>query len=110
VVETVRFDPVTKTAVILSGWGEYSDWVLNIQQTPGITMQVGQRRWPATAMRLRPEDAAKELVDYTHRRPVVLPALARRYHIAASAGARSSDICRELADRIPLFALRPRSG
>jgi len=44
VIETVRMDRATNTLYILSGWGEHSDWVLNILNTPEVVIQLGLRR------------------------------------------------------------------
>ena len=44
VIETVPMDRATNTLYILSGWGEQSDWVLNILNTPEVVIQLGLRR------------------------------------------------------------------
>ena len=110
VIETVRMDRVTQTVYILSGWGEQSDWVLNIRANPEVLVQVGRRRWPATVVRLAAGQVEHELLAYARRRPAALAALAKRYQAAVPQGGALPGTCRILACRIPLFALQPRSG
>jgi len=107
-VEAVRLDQATHTVYILSGWGQ-SNWVQNIQQNPAVMVQIGWRRWPATARRLTPEEATPELLSYAQRRPAALTALAKQYATALPEALTPSETCRQLSGRIPLFALRPQS-
>ena len=110
VVETLRLDRTTQTVYILSGWGEQADWVRNILNTPEVVIQLGLRRWPATAVRLAAVQVEQELLAYACRRPAALAALAKRYQAAVPQGSALPGTCRILASRIPLFALQPRSG
>ena len=85
VIETVRMDRATNTLYILSGWGEQSDWVLNILNTPEVVIQLGLRRWPATAVRLAAAQAEQELLGLTRadgprRWPPWRSAIRRPFH------------------------------
>ena len=109
VVETVRIERATRTVYILSGWGEQSDWVRNIQRTPAVVVQLGLRRWLAIAVRLDAAETERELLEYGRRRPVALAALAKRYQIALPEESSIGGNYRPLAHRIPLFALQAQS-
>ena len=105
VVEVVRHDKASGMYVVLSGWGERSDWYLNIQKTPAVTVHAGFRRFAAVAARLSPEESERELMDYGRRRPIALRALARR--AAAQQQTAAGETCRVLAQLFPVIALRP---
>ena len=110
VVEITRLDRASRTLYILSGWGEQSNWVRNIQKTPDVLVQVGLREWPATASRLDAAQAERELLDYAARRSQAFGALAKRYGIGLPPGSAPAAICKDLAAQIPLFRLSPRTG
>ncbi len=76
VLEVVRYDDETGVCVVASGWGEKSDWVLNITANPQIQIQVGNKSCAAIARRLTPVESAEELLDYSRRNPRALQALA----------------------------------
>lgn len=37
------------TLYLLAGGGRRSDWVRNLEVTPGVTVEIAERRWPAIA-------------------------------------------------------------
>ena len=110
VVEIVRYDRGTNTLLILSGWGERSDWFRNMAQTPEVVVQVGLRKWPAVAARLSAQEAERELLAYLRRRPVALRVLARRFGIAGYPLGDQEQVCRLLAHQVPALACSPRKG
>ncbi len=103
VVEVIRYDPAEETYYVASGFGERSDWFRNIQKTPQVTIQVGRRKMPASAERLSPEEAERELLDYARRHPRALRNLARIL------GYRIENVEEDvhvLAQAIPIVAFR----
>src|SRR5215211_528683 len=46
----VSFMPLEDHFVVFSGWGVRSDWYQNLLADPAVTLQVGRRRIPATAV------------------------------------------------------------
>jgi deazaflavin-dependent oxidoreductase (nitroreductase family) len=62
---------------MLSGWGEQSDWVKNIEKTPQVTIGVGRRRFAARAARLSPEEAEGKVIAYARQHPHLVRYLAR---------------------------------
>ena len=106
VLEVVRRDEATGGYIIASGWGEKSNWLLNIQKKPQVKIQVGARRMEAVAVRLSPEEAKRELLDYARRRPFAFRTLARR-KLGERKG-NSEEMSHLLAQCLPLVALKTR--
>ena len=53
--------------VVASGWGPTAAWYRNILHTPDVTIQVGTRTIPATAIPLDKEQGAQVFVRYGSR-------------------------------------------
>jgi deazaflavin-dependent oxidoreductase (nitroreductase family) len=53
--------------VVASGWGPTAAWYRNILQTPDVTIQVGTRTMPVTAIPLDREQGAQVFVRYGSR-------------------------------------------
>ncbi|MCL4507750.1 MAG: nitroreductase family deazaflavin-dependent oxidoreductase [Chloroflexi bacterium] len=104
VIEVVDHDTADDTYYIASGWGEKSDWYRNIQKNAQVTVQVGNRRWPALAVRLPADAAANHFAVYAQKHPRAFRELAK-----IMVGEDFSDLnaaCRRMATSVPLIALR----
>ena len=103
VLEVVRNDVKNDAFYVASGWGEKSDWLLNIQNAPHVNVQFKRRSFPAVAERLSVEDAELEMLDYGRRHPAALIQLARLmgFRIEPSEAAYQ-----ELGRYVPLIRLR----
>ena len=103
VLEVVRNDAKNDAFYVASGWGEKSDWLLNIQNAPHVIVQFKRRSFPAVAERLSVEDAELEMLDYGRRHPAALIQLARLmgFRIEPSEAAYQ-----ELGRYVPLIRLR----
>ena len=77
VLEVVRDDANKNAFYVASGWGEKSDWLLNIQKDHNVNVQFKRGSFPAVAERLSVEDAELEMLDYGRRHPAALKQLAR---------------------------------
>ncbi|HTY28018.1 MAG TPA: nitroreductase family deazaflavin-dependent oxidoreductase [Mycobacterium sp.] len=55
------------TYVVASGWGPTAAWYRNILHTPDVTIQVGTRTIPVTAIPLDKEQGAQVFVRYGSR-------------------------------------------
>jgi len=64
VLEVVRRDDATGACIVGSGFGEGSEWFLNLMADPRCHFQVGRRRFAATARRLAQEETERELLDF----------------------------------------------
>lgn len=104
VVEVVRYDTSSGIYVIVSGFGERTDWFLNISQTPQVTVHVGRRAFAAIAERLPLEDALREFKDYARRHPTAAKALAR---VLGYPWDGSEASYQQMARRLPVIALQP---
>jgi deazaflavin-dependent oxidoreductase (nitroreductase family) len=52
VLEVLWHEKAGDVYYVLAAWGEQSDWVKNIEQTPQVTIADGRRRFRAQAARL----------------------------------------------------------
>lgn len=107
VLEVVRNDAKNDAFFVASGWGEKSDWLLNIKKDPNVIVQFKRRSFPAVAERLSVEDAELEMLDYGRRHPAALKQLARvmGFRIEPTEAAY-----RELGRNVPLIRLRAVSA
>ncbi|MGD2159491.1 MAG: nitroreductase family deazaflavin-dependent oxidoreductase [Anaerolineales bacterium] len=105
VLEIIRHDKKGDAYVVVSAWGEKSDWYRNIKKTPQVIVQVGRKRVEAVAERLSQEDAEREILDYARRYPRLLRALARLMGYQLE---DSEQDYRALARLVPVVAFRPK--
>ena len=107
VLEVVRHDKKTDTYIVVSGWGEKSDWYRNLQKSADVTIQVVFRKLDVTAERLPLIDAQSEILTYAQHHPQMLRFLAR---ILGYRVEDSKEEYRSLAELMPVIALRPRKS
>jgi len=107
VLEVVRNDAKNDAFYLTSGWGEKSDWLLNIGKDPNVNVRFKRRSFPAVAERLSVDDAELEMLDYGRRHPAALMQLARvmGYQIEPT----EADY-RELGRCVPVIRLRAVSA
>lgn len=105
VVEVVYHDRQTDRYIIASGWGEKSDWLLNIIKTPQVSIKVGRRNFPAIAQRLSVEAAQAALYQYAQSHPVAFGQLSK-FMLGKQLPADQQS-CREVAEAIPFVELTP---
>src|SRR5512146_2966370 len=79
VIEVVKHDPTSDTYYVVSGWGAKSNWYLNIQKNPFVTIQVGGRRISAHAVNISVDEAADILKGYSERYPLAFRELTRLF-------------------------------
>lgn len=77
VLEVVRRDAATGAYIVGSGFGEGSEWFLNLMADPHCHLQIGRRRFAVTARRLAQEESKRELLDYVRRHPRAAHAVVR---------------------------------
>lgn len=104
VVEVARYDAEHDTFYVASGWGERADWWQNIQQTPRVLLDTGQRRVEAAATRLAVDAASAIFQDYAAKNPTAFRQLSRMM-INEPLSASEED-CRKLARAVPLMELQ----
>ncbi|MFL7812891.1 MAG: nitroreductase family deazaflavin-dependent oxidoreductase [Anaerolineales bacterium] len=75
VLEVVSSSPESGRYYVVSGFGPGSHWYQNVLHNPQVTIQVGRKRFRATAQQLPPEQAAKLMLTYSEEHPGNLKAL-----------------------------------
>jgi deazaflavin-dependent oxidoreductase (nitroreductase family) len=101
VLEVVELDDLGRP-VIVSGYGERSDWYRNVTRTPEVAFTMGRRRVPATARRLDFDEARTVFDRYRIAHPRAAAAIGKRI------GVSLTDDVDGAAERLPLFRLAPR--
>lgn len=105
VIEVVYFNPQSGAYTIASGWGRRSDWYKNLKKNPRVVVEVGLRKFEATAQQLESDEAEKLLLDYAQRHPLAFQELARL--MSSSVGENVAETCHTVAQDIPLITLSP---
>ncbi len=107
VLEVISYDPATRESVVLSAYGDRSDWYRNIQAHPAVEVQSGWSRYAPEVRPLGPDE-----------RLVALQIAERRYRSAFRTAIRlfgyeydgSEAGLRALADMVVMVGFRPQSS
>ena len=104
-LEVVRRDAGTGACIVASGFGEGSQWFRNLAAEPRCRVQVGRRRFVATARRLTRQEAERELASYASHHPRAARAVVRAIglDLDPSTPAGIAMFARE----VPLLVLEP---
>ena len=106
VLEVIKSDPEQNIYYVGFGWGEKSNWLLNVEKTPDVSVHTGNKIFSAVAGRLSSGEASDVLLDYADRNPKAFRMLAGKVILG-----RELDISREsadlLAEYIPIVVLKP---
>jgi deazaflavin-dependent oxidoreductase (nitroreductase family) len=92
----------TDAPIIVSGFGDRSDWYRNITADPAVAYTSGRRRVEATAKRLGPAEALAVFERYRVEHPKAAAVIGRRL------GVSLVDDLEAAAAVLPLFRLAPR--
>ncbi|MCP8304572.1 MAG: nitroreductase family deazaflavin-dependent oxidoreductase [archaeon] len=71
VLEVIRYDMVTEESIVVSAYGENSDWYRNIQANPALEIQTGRKRYVPIQRFLTPDEVYMMFTDYERRHPQV---------------------------------------
>jgi deazaflavin-dependent oxidoreductase (nitroreductase family) len=105
VLEVVDHDDATNTYTVASGFGHGSDWYRNVLADPDVTAQVGNKKWPAKARALPPEESGEAMVRYGRRYPRAAREITRLMGFRADG---TEEDYRTLGrDEIPFVVLEP---
>ena len=107
VVEVVAIEGEQGAITVASGFGDTSDWYLNVLAAPAITLQLGSKRFPVIAQRLSPDEASAAMADYADRHPRAGRELCRFMGMRVDG---SADDFRAAGRRIPMLRLVPAEG
>ncbi|SHU06588.1 nitroreductase family deazaflavin-dependent oxidoreductase [Mycolicibacterium phocaicum] len=67
VLEVAEHDRTNDTFVVASGWGAGAAWYQNVLHTPDVTIDVGRRTIPVTAIALNADEGADVFARYAMR-------------------------------------------
>jgi deazaflavin-dependent oxidoreductase (nitroreductase family) len=107
VVEVVALDNANGAITVASGFGDRSDWYLNVLAHPAITVQLGSRRLSVIAHRLSPDEAADTMAHYAGRHPLAGRELCRFMGMRVDGSAVDF---RAAGRRIPMLRLSRAGG
>ncbi|HTY31190.1 nitroreductase family deazaflavin-dependent oxidoreductase [Mycobacterium sp.] len=95
------------TYVVASGWGPTAAWYRNILHTPEVSIQVGTRTIPVTAIPLDKEEGAQVFVRYGSRHRTVAKYVLPRV-LGFSVDGSDADF-RAVAQQLPFVRFVPRA-
>lgn len=103
-LEVIRYDRITGESVVVSAWGDRSDWYRNIEASPAMEIRIGRERYVPEQRFLSAEEVHTEISVYERRHPLLARLLPRwlGYPLDGTEGAR-----RRFADSVRMVAFRP---
>lgn len=66
-LEVVRYDPSTQTSIVISAWGEKSDWYRNIREKGALQIETGRDRYVPEQRLLTADETDQELALYRQK-------------------------------------------
>lgn len=106
VIEVVKHDKVSNSFFVVSGWGNKSDWYLNIQKNPDVIIRSGRQRLPVHAENIPITEAVEILNEYTRRYPIAFKELTALFLGERMQPGREASL--RLAEKMPMVVFRPR--
>jgi len=105
VIEVVQHDKETDTYYVVSGWGEKSDWYLNIHKTPRVTIHVHGRKFTANAEFISVDKAIELMQAYAREHSVAFGELSGLF--LGERMTADSDAPELIARKMPMVAFHP---
>ncbi|MEV5826150.1 nitroreductase family deazaflavin-dependent oxidoreductase [Spirillospora sp. NPDC052242] len=105
VIEVVERGPDGYVAA--SGFGVQADWYRNVLKTPDVTVQVGRRVVPVTAVPMSREEGAELMARYGPRHPRTARRLCKIMGYAVDG---TADDFRAVGERTPFVRFVPCAG
>ena len=111
VLEVVQYRKVLREAVVMSGFGRNSDWLLNIQAKPDFEVIIGAHRYKAQYRLLGEEEAVQVFRDYERKNHLIYPVVRYVLSRLLKWQYRGSDAdIRNLVSQLPLLAFWPAAA
>jgi deazaflavin-dependent oxidoreductase (nitroreductase family) len=107
VLEVVTHEPTDGSYVVASGLGPTASWYRNVVHAPDVTIQVGRRTIPVTAVPVPAGEGAEIFVRYAARHRATARFLLSRLMGIAVDG--SQEDFRLAGQHIPFIRLTPRA-
>ena len=86
-LEMILYNSATGESVVLSAWGEKSDWYRNVGATPALEVRTAGQRYVPDQRFLVPEENHAVLADYRRRHPPAFRVFVKRARFRLSAKA-----------------------
>jgi deazaflavin-dependent oxidoreductase (nitroreductase family) len=110
VLEVLEYRKQTSEAVVMSGFGPNSDWLRNIEATPGEEVVVDSRHFVAAHRFLGEQEAVTVMQGYEQRNRWMAPVVRGVLSSLLGWKYQGSDSDRHrLVRQLPLIAFRPQS-
>ena len=110
VLEVVEYREEGPEVIVANGFGPTSDWVRNIEASPG-EVTVGSQHFVASHRFLDEEEAVRVVEGYEYRNRFIAPMVRRGFSWLLGWQYRGGEgDRRRLVKQLPLIALRPRSS
>ena len=107
VLELIEHDREKGRYVVASGWGHKAAWYRNLLHTPDVTIKVGNRSIPVTAVPMPPEEAIDFMEAYYWRNRHMAKRLLPHLYGYSVDGSRAD--FREVAENVPVMTLVTRA-
>lgn len=110
VLEVLRYEPERRRIVVMSGFGERADWLLNLDAAGGGEVETARIRFRADHRRLPTEEAERVLAAYERRNRWMAPVL--RMVLSRLLGRPydgSVEARRHAVEQLPLIEFVPRA-
>jgi deazaflavin-dependent oxidoreductase (nitroreductase family) len=78
VLEVLYHNKTSGEYYVLSGWGDKSDWFMNIQKNPEVVVNVGGQKFEAIAFQITSEEAESVISKYALQHPKAFRILSKR--------------------------------
>lgn len=103
-LEVIRYDSSTRESVVVSAWGESSDWYRNLKASPAVEVRTANRRFVPDQRFLSPEETYAEMIEYERRHPRAARALSSWLGNPLDGTEQAR---RRFADSVRMVAFRP---
>lgn len=105
VLEVLYHNKTSGEYYVLSGWGDKSDWFMNIRKNPEVVVNVGDKRFEAIAFQITSEAAESVISKYAYQHPKAFRILSKRILGADLRITKTS--FEKLAAYLPVICLQP---
>ena len=107
ILEVAAHDPTDGSYIVASGWGSNAAWYRNILHTPDVSIVVGRRTIPVTAVPLTEDEGAEIFVEYASRHRTAAKFVLPRV-LGFSVDGSNADF-RAVGQRMPFVRMVPRA-
>jgi deazaflavin-dependent oxidoreductase (nitroreductase family) len=104
VAMVLRYDPLTREAVVCSAWGPHTDWIRNLRAGPAVQVQIGRNSYTPQHRFLSEDESLAVVAQFRRHHPWRLRLLSA---ILGLGDLHNGEIARQFVQTHPFVALRP---